>query len=329
MMQALSEQHFCVGYINKKAVFYGGTEFFVDYSLLEEFCTEIGLEIKKNEPMSRHTSFKTGGKADLFITVDNKEQLALFLETARSLCVPIFILGKGSNLLVSDSGIDGAVVSLSGLDEIKVEGNCICAGAGASLSAVCLAAANASLSGLEFAYGIPGSVGGALFMNAGAYNGEMADCVSKARYVTPNGVMGEIEKEDMALGYRTSAFKTSGNIITEVCFELQKGNKQEIRSAMDGFMQRRKDKQPLEYPSAGSTFKRPEGYFAGALIEQSGLKGASIGGAQVSEKHAGFVINYDNATTTDILTLMENVKKKVMEDSGVELEPEVIFVGRK
>lgn len=301
----------------------------MDYLVLEEFCSQIGLAVKKDEPMSRHTSFKTGGNADLFITVNSKEKLACLLETAAALCVPIFILGKGSNLLVSDSGIEGAVISLSGMDKIEVSGNALVAGAGASLSAVCLAAASAGLSGLEFAYGIPGSVGGALFMNAGAYTGEMADCVSRAEFVTKDGTTGQIPKEEMALGYRTSIFKTSGNIITEVQFELKPANEQEIRQSMDSFIKKRKEKQPLEFPSAGSTFKRPEGYFAGALIEQSGLKGERVGGAMVSEKHAGFVINYDGATTGDILTLMERVKQKVLDDSGVELEPEVIFVGRK
>lgn len=301
----------------------------MDYLVLEEFCSQIGLAVKKDEPMCRHTSFKTGGKADLFITVNSKEKLACLLETAAALCVPIFILGKGSNLLVSDSGIEGVVISLSGMDEIEVQGNTVTAGAGASLSAVCLAAASAGLSGLEFAYGIPGSVGGALFMNAGAYTGEMADCVCYAEYVTQDGEIGEISKEEMELGYRTSIFKTSGNIITKVRFQLNPGDEQEIRQSMDTFMKKRKDKQPLEFPSAGSTFKRPKGHFAGALIEQSGLKGARVGGAMVSEKHAGFVINYENATTSDILSLMEKVKQKVFDDSGVKLEPEVIFVGRK
>ncbi len=293
------------------------------------FCKDLGLSYRLNEPMKNHTGFKTGGNADIFVEISDAECLSAVLETANALNTPVFVLGKGSNLLVSDKGIEGAVLSLSGLDEIIIDGERVTAGAGASLTALCVAVANEGLSGLEFAYGIPGTVGGGLFMNAGAYGGEMADVVVSADYITPEGEMGTIEKKDMSLGYRTSCFKENENVITQVSFKLNRGKKEEIKEKMRCLMGKRRDKQPLEYPSAGSTFKRPEGYFAGALIEENGLKGKAIGGAQVSEKHAGFVINRCNATTDDILKLMELIKSTVSENNGVELTPEVIFVGRK
>lgn len=301
----------------------------MDYSVFEEFCRDLGLKIKLNEPMKNHTGFKTGGEADIFVTVSDEESLSILLETAKALNVPTFVLGNGSNLLVSDKGIEGAVLSLSGMNDIVIEDTKITAGAGASLTALCVAAANEGLSGLEFAYGIPGSVGGGLFMNAGAYGGEMADVVASAKFITPEGEMGEILKEDMDLGYRHSIFKENEGIITSVSFELTRGDKAEIWDKMNCLMEKRKTKQPLEYPSAGSTFKRPEGYFAGALIEENGLKGCSVGGAEVSVKHAGFVINKNKATTDDILCLMEKIKETVLKNNGIALEPEVIFVGRK
>ncbi len=301
----------------------------MDYSVFKDFCQSLELVVKSNEPMKNHTGFKTGGCADLFLCVSDESTLSCLLETAKALEIPTFILGKGSNLLVSDKGIEGAVISLSGINDIVIQDNKITAGAGASLTALCVEAANKGLSGLEFAYGIPGSVGGALNMIAGAFGGEMADVVVSAKLITPEGEIGEIEKEKMDLGYRHSRFKENGNTITSVSFELKKGDKAEIWEQMNCLMNKRKTKQPLEYPSAGSTFKRPEGYFAGALIEENGLKGCSVGGAQVSEKHAGFVINKANATTNDILCLMEKIKETVFENNGVTLEPEVIFVGRK
>jgi UDP-N-acetylmuramate dehydrogenase len=301
----------------------------MDYSVFAKFCKDLGLSFKLNEPMKNHTGFKTGGNADIFIEAGDTHSLSALLETAKALQVPVFILGKGSNLLVSDKGIEGAVISLSGLSEIKIEGENVTAGAGASLTALCVAVAKEGLHGLEFAYGIPGTVGGGLFMNAGAYGGEMADVVTSAQFITPEGDAGVIEKSDMALGYRTSCFKQNRNVITRVSFKLKKGDKTEILNKMNELMGKRRDKQPLEYPSAGSTFKRPEGNFAGALIEECGLKGKSVGGAEVSQKHAGFVINKNGATTDDILNLMELIKNTVRENKGVELEPEVIFVGRK
>lgn len=294
-----------------------------------EFCKEKKIKYFENEPMCQHTSFKTGGNADIFVKTADTSELSSVLNKLCELHIPYFIIGKGSNLLVSDKGIDGAVVSLSDMDKITVEGECITAGAGASLAAVCVAALKNSLTGLEQLYGIPASVGGALYMNAGAYGGEMSQTVESAQFIDENLKVQTINNEDMHLGYRTSVFKNKKCVITSVTFKLKKGNEEDIRLAMDDYMERRKSKQPLEYPSAGSTFKRPEGYFAGALIEKNGLKGKSVGGAMVSEKHAGFLINYSNATSDDVKSLMKIVADTVFEADGVKLEPEVIFVGRE
>ncbi|MBO5359069.1 MAG: UDP-N-acetylmuramate dehydrogenase [Clostridia bacterium] len=293
------------------------------------FCKEKCITVKQNECMKNHTSFKIGGECDYFVVPKNAEQLKAVIQKANQLEMPYFILGKGSNLLVSDQGIEGVVISLCGLDNITVNGQEITALAGASVASLCTTALENGLTGLEFAYGIPGSVGGGLYMNAGAYGGEFCDTVIRAEYLTKDGQIKEIGIKDMALGYRTSVFKTNGGVILSATFRLEKGEKAEIKAKMDDFLNRRKTKQPLEYPSAGSTFKRPTGYFAGALIEQNNLKGASVGGAKVSEKHAGFVINYNNATANDVKALMAKIQKTVKENNGVELEPEVIFVGRK
>lgn len=301
----------------------------MSFIVFEKLCEDLGLEVKLNEPMKKHSGFKTGGDADIFVTAKDEKSLACVLETANALKVPMFILGNGSNLLVSDKGIEGAVISLSDFNKIEVKGNKIIAKSGAPLSALCVEAAKAGLSGLEFAYGIPGSVGGAVYMNAGAYGGEISDVIVSAEYLTQDGKKGKLSKAEMALGYRKSAFMENGFIITEATFTLKKDNPKDIWDRMISLMEKRKKKQPLEYPSGGSTFKRPEGYYAGALIEENGLKGFSVGGAQVSEKHAGFVINKNDATTDDILEVMEQVKQKVKEATGVTLEPEVIFVGRK
>jgi len=301
----------------------------MNYKALEEFCINNNIEYKKDELMKNHTSFKIGGPVDIFISPRDEDSLCDLLKEMQKEDIPYFILGKGSNLLVSDKGIRGAVISLAMLDDIAVKGNEITAGAGASLCAVCVKAQQSGLAGLEFAYGIPGAVGGAIYMNAGAYGGEMSQVVKSACYVTPKGEKGVINADDMALGYRTSVFKGNGLIITSVTFELEAGAGDEIQSKMDDFMGRRKAKQPLEYPSAGSTFKRPEGHFAGALIEKNNLKSTRVGGAMVSEKHAGFNINYDNATATDVKGLMTLVTETVLREDGVTLEPEVIFVGEE
>ncbi len=287
------------------------------------------IEYVENEPMNRHTTFKIGGNADIFVNVTDTKQLKAALKAALESNVPSFILGRGSNLLVSDKGIEGAVISLNALDEISIKGDNVICGAGASLRSVCLSCLKQSLSGLEFAYGIPGSMGGAVFMNAGAYGGEMAQVVERVRAVDGAGNEVLLCGDELKFGYRTSAFKTNGLIITEVTLKLSKGDSNEIKAQMDDFFNRRREKQPLEFPSAGSTFKRPEGYFAGALIEKNNLKGVGIGGAQVSEKHAGFVINRGAAKCEDVLSLIKKIKQTVLQNDGVILEPEVIFVGRE
>ena len=293
------------------------------------FCKEQNIKIKLNEPMKNHTSFKIGGNCDYFVMPENAEQLKGVINKAKELEIPFFVLGKGSNLLVSDSGIEGAVISMQGLNEIKVSGDEITAGAGVSVANLCNAALQNGLSGIEFAYGIPGSVGGGLYMNAGAYGGQFSDAVVSAEYLTRDGEVVKIGLADMELGYRTSIFKQNGGIILSASFKLQKGEADKIKAAMDDYMERRITKQPLEYPSAGSVFKRPEGYFAGALIEQNNLKGFSVGGAQVSVKHAGFIINYENATANDVKSLIKEIQSVVKNADGVDLETEIIFVGKE
>ncbi len=295
----------------------------------EKELKKLKIEYEKNVCMKNHTTFKIGGNADYLAYVYSKEELKTVIGLANQNEVPFIVVGKGSNLLISDLGIEGLVISLSKMDKIEVSEDEIIAEAGANLSALCIKAMENELEGLEFAYGIPGSVGGALYMNAGAYGGEMSQVVLSAEYIDFNGDFGEISINDMQLGYRTSVFKTNKKIITSVKFKLKKGEKTKIKETMSDLLNRRKEKQPLEFPSAGSTFKRPTGYFAGALIEECNLKGFSCGGAKVSEKHAGFVINYNNASCNDVLNLVKNIKETVKKEKNVELETEIIFIGRK
>ncbi len=296
--------------------------------VLKSELSKLNINFLENEVMKNHTTFKIGGAVDVFIILNKISELSTVIDLCSKQQVPFMVIGKGSNLLVSDYGISGAVIRLPENDSIKVDGNIITCGAGVSLSNLCRVAAENGLSGLEFAYGIPGTVGGALYMNAGAYGGEMQDVVVCAEHVDKNGTVGTLDVEHMQLSYRTSCYKTDSLIITSVTFKLKSDKQENINAKMSDFIGRRKAKQPLEYPSAGSTFKRPEGYFAGALIEQSGLKGVGVGGAQVSEKHCGFVINKDNATCNDVLELVDKIKNTVFERFGVMLEPEIIFVGR-
>ncbi len=287
------------------------------------------IDYKENEPMKNHTSFKTGGNAEVFLTPKDETELAKIIETANSLSLKPFILGNGSNLLVSDDGIkERPVVHIGkGFDYIKDIDDCtIEVGAGTNLSTLCKYALSKELTGLEFAYGIPGSCGGAAVMNAGAYGGEMKDVLVSCNHIDADGDKGSFSKEELDLSYRHSVYSDSDYIITSLVLKLRKGKKEEIEEKMRELIGRRKDKQPLEYPSAGSVFKRPEGYFAGALIEQSGLKGKRIGGAMVSEKHAGFIINYENATTTDVLELISFCQNTVKEKFGVELETEIKII---
>ena len=295
---------------------------------LADFLENENIEYRQNEPMRAHTTFKIGGEADIFIIPASPAALIYAVKKCNELEIPYFILGNGSNLLVSDGGIEGAVIRLSGINSIISDGEKITCGAGAMLSSVCLKALSLSLTGLEFAYGIPGTAGGALYMNAGAYGGQTADVIESAECLTASGEIKTLKKEDMRLGYRSSVFKKGGLIIISLTLALKKGDKTEIKAEMDDLLNRRKQKQPLEYPSAGSTFKRPEGYFAGALIEKNGLKGLTVGGAQVSEKHAGFVINRGAETNTLVKALIGKIQKTVFENDGVMLEPEVIFKGR-
>lgn len=297
---------------------------------LENILSDNKIEYSLKEPMSGHTSFKIGGEADLFVLPESSEQLRLVLNFAKTEKIPCFVIGNGSNLLVSDKGIDGVVISTAKMNKIKLVGDdMISAEAGASLTAVCLFAEKNSLSGLEFAYGIPGSVGGALYMNAGAYGGEMAHVVESAESIDEKGNPKNRSMEELNLGYRKSVFVGSSEVITSVVFKLKKGDREKISNDMNTFMGKRKASQPLDFPSAGSTFKRPEGYYAAALIDECGLKGKTVGKARVSEKHAGFVINGGGATCEDVLGIIEVIKETVKKEKGVDLHTEVIFTGRK
>lgn len=289
----------------------------------------LGCDVKSDEPMKNHTSFKIGGSADLFVTADNKEQLSAALALADENNIPLFVLGNGSNLLVSDKGIRGIVLKLGGeFNDIRFnpDGTIHC-GTGAMLSKLCSFALENSLTGLEFAWGIPGSCGGAAFMNAGAYGGEMKDVVLSCEHMDMHGSCGEFAGSELDFDYRHSVYGCGRYIITGVNLKLEKGDKAEIQAKMNDLMSRRKDKQPLEYPSAGSVFKRPAGYFAGGLIEQCGLKGAKVGGAMVSPKHAGFIVNVGGATCEDVLNLIAEIQRKVKSETGVDLECEVRKTG--
>ena len=295
---------------------------------ITDFLTQNNLKFSQNEPMNRHSTFKVGGCADFFVMTKNVNEVKLVYDFCNQNNIPLTVLGKGSNILVSDSGIEGIVLIIDDANEIIVNAdNTIVCSAGASLVSLCLTAQQNSLSGLEFAYGIPGSVGGAIYMNAGAYGGEIKDVIVSAT-VLENGEIKEISEKDMLLSYRSSIFKSNDAIILSAKFKLKPDNTDEIKARMTNFMNRRRDKQPLEFANAGSTFKRPEGNFAGTLIEKSGLKGYTVGGACVSEKHAGFVINTGNATSDDIKKLIKHIQNTVFKDSGVMLEREVIYVGR-
>lgn len=295
----------------------------------QKFCREFGSDrVLLEEPMKRHTTFRIGGPAEVFVMPGNLEEVQRILEICRTEDLPYFILGNGSNLLVSDKGYQGVVVQLyRNFGQIRVEDSRIHAQAGALLSGIAAAAREASLTGFEFAGGIPGTLGGAVVMNAGAYGGEMKDVLKEVTVLTPEGGVLTLQADELHMGYRTSVIKEAGYIVLEAVISLEKGDQEEIRSHMQELAGMRTSKQPLSYPSAGSTFKRPEGYFAGKLIMDSGLRGYQVGGAQVSEKHCGFVINTGNATAKDVTTLMSDVQRIVMEKFGVKLEPEVKFLG--
>ena len=281
-----------------------------------------------DEPMSQHTTFRIGGPADVFVMPENYEQIREVLRLCKEEKLPFFVLGNGSNLLVSDSGYRGVIIQMDrNMEEICLDGEEIHACAGALLSSVAVAARNASLTGFEFAGGIPGTIGGAAVMNAGAYGGELKDVLKEVTVMTREGEILTIPADKLEMGYRTSIIKTAGYLVLEAVISLKKGDEEKIRAVMKELSERRTEKQPLDYPSAGSTFKRPEGYFAGKLIMDSGLRGYRAGGAQVSEKHCGFVINAGGATAEDVRSLMDHVIRVVREKYGVTLEPEVKFLG--
>ena len=281
-----------------------------------------------DEPMKKHTTFRVGGNADYFVMPQSAEEVKNIVALCKEAQMPYYILGNGSNLLVGDKGYRGVIIQIyKEMNDIRIEGDRVVAQAGALLSRVGTATLEAELTGFEFAAGIPGTVGGAVVMNAGAYGGEMKDIIASATVLTQDGDIITINKEDLELGYRTSVIAKRGYVVLEAEYQLQKGDKEAIRARMDELKVQRVTKQPLEYPSAGSTFKRPEGYFAGKLIQYAGLRGFRVGGAEVSEKHCGFVINKDQATAADILELMRQVSAKVMQEFGVKLEPEVKTLG--
>lgn len=284
--------------------------------------------VRTDEPMRLHTTFRTGGAADFFVTPRTGEEVKSVVNVCRNVHVPYYVVGNGSNLLVSDTGYRGVIIQLyKEFGGISVEEGQITAQAGALLSKIAVKALEAGLSGFEFAAGIPGTIGGACVMNAGAYGGEMKDVLSRVLVLTPEGEFLELSVDELKLGYRTSIIAARNYIVLEAALNLEKGNQKCIREKMDELRDKRLAKQPLEYPSAGSTFKRPEGYFAGKLIEDAGLRGFQTGGAQVSEKHCGFIINKDDASSADIMELMRQVSARVEETSGVVLIPEVKRLG--
>ena len=297
----------------------------INITNLKKIAAEFGCNYVENASMKDYTTFKTGGNTPLLIAPNSASALSEILKECNTSNIPYTVIGNGSNVLVSDDGIKGVVIHIADdLNKITLlDETTIFCEAGVKLGSLCNFASENSLTGLEFAFGIPGSVGGAIFMNAGAYGGEMKDVVTKVYHIDSDGNEGLISGDNLAFGYRKSAYEHNGYIITGVELSLAKGNKTEIKEKMVELLGKRKDKQPLEYPSAGSTFKRPEGYFAGALIEECNLKGKQIGGAKVSEKHAGFIINYDNATSSDVLKLIDFVKETVENEKGVTLTPEV------
>ena len=299
--------------------------------LYEELCKAVGeSNVLVEEPMCKHTTFKVGGNAAFFVTPEDVEAVKCALKVCRESGVPYYIVGNGSNLLVSDEGFPGVIVQICNkMNAFEIKEGKIKAQAGSLLTKVANQISKAGYTGMEFAVGIPGTVGGAVAMNAGAYGGEIKDVITSALVLTRDGEVSRLNKEDLKLGYRSSSVIEQQYIVLEAEFELEKGQIEKIQAICDENTKARVEKQPLEYPSAGSTFKRPEGYFAGKLIMDAGLRGFTVGGAQVSEKHCGFVINKGNATAKDVLDLIVQVQEKVQETFGVTLETEVKMIGFK
>lgn len=294
-------------------------------NLIQEFSQ---INIKKQEPLSKYTFTHTGGKVDWLAFPENVEQVQQLVKFVKKNDMPLTVIGNASNLIVRDGGIAGLVLIVTGMNQIKVEGNNVVAQAGATYIKTTQVARDHSLTGLEFAAGIPGSIGGAVFMNAGAYGGETKFAVKSATIMLPTGEIQELTNEELDFGYRHSSVQDNHGIVLEATFELKPGNKEEITAQMDELNARRAAKQPLELPSCGSVFKRPTGYFAGKLIHDAGLQGYTSGGAQVSKKHAGFIVNIDNGTATDYLNVIHHVQEVVKNKFGVSLETEVRIIGR-
>ena len=294
------------------------------------FCADFARSfpdspLLADEPMRRHTTFKIGGPVRAFVEPKSEDAFAYAVGACRERAIPFLILGNGSNLLVSDDAHELVCVSTAGMNAIDVEDETVTAGAGALLSQIAHTALDAGLAGFEFAHGIPGSLGGAVYMNAGAYGGEMKDVIERVRYLTEDGAIREISGDECGFAYRKSRFE-EGGIVLSAAIRLTPGDPAEIRAKMDDLARRRREKQPLNYPSAGSTFKRPAAGYAAALIDEAGLKGARVGDAEVSDKHAGFVVNRGGASFEDVTRLMELIQKTVLEKSGVQLEPEVKII---
>jgi len=292
--------------------------------------SEIKGQVRFDEPMSLHTSFHIGGPADVLVVPANREDLRKVLCIAQEEKVPLTVIGNGSNLLVRDKGIRGIVLKLgNALKNWEQDGNIFIFDSGVSLAQCCRIIGDAGYTGMEFAVGIPGSLGGAVYMNAGAYDGEMKDAVVSVEVMTRSGEIKTLDREKLQFAYRHSALQASDVIVLEVKLHVRAGDKAAIQAKMDDFSQRRVSKQPLDMPSAGSTFKRPEGRFVGQMVEESGLKGFRIGGAEVSVKHAGFIVNADHATAKDVLQLIEHIEKIILENYNVSLVPEVLVLGEE
>ncbi len=301
----------------------------METAMIAERLRGFGCRVSTNEPMSAHTSFRIGGPTDVFAVAADDKQIAAVYTFCKEFHVPLFFIGNGSNLLVSDKGIEGVVLQADAASAAPAfESERILAPAGLSLGKLCIFACEHGWSGLEFAYGIPGTVGGGVYMNAGAYGGELADVIRQVTVLDENGNIVVMDADELHFGYRHSVFMERSLVVLSAELELHRDDPSTIRARMDEYLARRKEKQPLEYPSGGSFFKRPQGYFAGALIEQCGLKGFTVGGAQVSEKHAGFVINRGGATCADVLELCHEVQQRVWDTCGVRLEREVQTIGR-
>ena len=296
------------------------------YDALTQLTAE--KNVLTDEPMKKHVTFRVGGAADYFVSPEGAEEVQKIILLCKEAGMPYYILGNGSNLLVSDHGYRGVIIQIyKSMSEVSVKGELVTAQAGELLSAIAAKAAEESLTGFEFASGIPGTIGGAAVMNAGAYGGEMKDVLEQVTVLTKEGELLTLPREELEMGYRTSRVARNQYIVLEAVIRLTHGEQKQIRETMNELKEKRTTKQPLEYPSAGSTFKRPEGYFAGKLIEDAGLRGFQVGGAQVSEKHCGFVINKDNATAAEVRELIRQVSERVKANSGVTLEPEVKMLG--